>query len=285
MYQHAVEMNKGHRFEFGANWMRFLKVLNDDRINEAKKSLQKMLERKNLNGKTFLDIGSGSGLFSLAARQLGAKVHSFDYDPQSVICTQELKQRYFHEDTDWIIEQGSVLDRNYLSSLGRFDIVYSWGVLHHTGALWQAFENISGLICRGGKLFIAIYNDQGKASRYWMTIKIAYNRFPQGFKWLILLPCLTRLWGPTIIKDFFRGKPFSAWRNYANVRGMSPWRDAVDWVGGYPFEVAKPEDIFDFYHKQGFELIKLRTCAGGHGCNEYVFYFPNVTLYRKGLPT
>ena len=278
MDQHAVEVNEGSRFEFGANWMRFLKMLNDDRINEAKKSLQKMLERENLNGKTFLDIGSGSGLFSLAARQLGAKVHSFDYDPQSVACTQELKRRCFHEDTDWIIEQGSVLDRDYLSSLGRFDIVYSWGVLHHTGALWQAFENISGMVCRGGKLFIAIYNDQGRASRYWMTIKIAYNRFPQGFKWLILLPCLVRLWGPTIIRDFFRGKPFFAWRNYANVRGMSPWRDVVDWVGGYPFEVAKPEDIFDFSRKRGFELIKLRTCAGGHGCNEYVFCFPKLTL-------
>lgn len=278
MDQHTVEVNEGRCFEFGANWMRFLKVLNDDRINEAKKSLQKMLERENLNGKTLLDIGSGSGLFSLAARQLGAKVHSFDYDSQSVACTQELKRRCFQEDTGWIIEQGSVLDRDYLSSLGRFDIVYSWGVLHHTGALWQAFENISGMVCRGGKLFIAIYNDQGRASRYWMTIKIAYNRLPRGFKWLILLPCLVRLWGPTIIRDFFRGKPFFAWRNYANVRGMSPWRDVVDWVGGYPFEVAKPEDIFDFYRKRGFELIKLRTCAEGHGCNEYVFCFPKVTL-------
>ena len=53
-------------------------------------------------------------------------MHSFDYDPQSVACTQELKRRYFAEDEQWIIEEGSVLDRNYLSRLGRFDVVYSW---------------------------------------------------------------------------------------------------------------------------------------------------------------
>jgi len=75
MSSHAVEVAQGHRFEFGANWMRFLEVLNDERINEAKKSLQQMLEVENLNGKAFIDIGSGSGLFSLAARLLGAKVY------------------------------------------------------------------------------------------------------------------------------------------------------------------------------------------------------------------
>ncbi len=48
-----------------------------------------------LAGNSFLDVGSGSGLFSLAAMRLGAdRVHSFDYDPQSVGCTKELKRRF-----------------------------------------------------------------------------------------------------------------------------------------------------------------------------------------------
>src|SRR5262252_6514832 len=122
--QHATEVAAGQRFEFGKNWARFLESLNDQRINEAVASLQNMLEVETLAGKSFLDIGSGSGLFSLAARKLGAHVHSLDYDPHSVGCTQELRRRYFNNDEEaWIVEQGWALDRDYITSLGKFDIV------------------------------------------------------------------------------------------------------------------------------------------------------------------
>src|SRR5207302_10440486 len=137
---HAGEVTRGERFEFGKNWGRFLEVLDDERIGEAEESLKKMLEVEGLAGKSFLDIGSGSGLFSLAARRLGARVHSFDYDPQSVACAAELRRRYFPNDEDWVVEPGSALDEAYLNRLGTFDIVYSWGVLHHTGAMWQALK-------------------------------------------------------------------------------------------------------------------------------------------------
>src|SRR5207245_303073 len=138
MTGHATEVSRGVRFEFGANWARFLEVLNDERIAQAEKSLRELLGVSDLQGKSFLDVGSGSGLFSLAALRLGATVHSFDYDRKSVACTRELKRRYFPKDPQWIIEEGSVMDSDYLSRLGQFDVVYSWGVLHHTGAMWQA---------------------------------------------------------------------------------------------------------------------------------------------------
>lgn len=267
------ELARGARFAFGENWAQFLLALSDERIRAAETSLQSMLGIENLGGKTFLDIGSGSGLFSLAARRLGATVHSFDYDPQSVACTAELKRRYFPDDTKWKIECGSALDNTYLEKLGQWDVVYSWGVLHHTGAMWRALENVAPLVGAGGHLFLAIYNDQGINSQIWLRVKRLYNQLPRHLRWMVLGPSLLWLWGPRTIYDLTRLRPFDRWRNYGQQagRGMSPWRDVVDWVGGYPFEVAKPEEIFSFYKKRAFQLEQLKTCGGRLGCNQFVF--------------
>jgi 2-polyprenyl-3-methyl-5-hydroxy-6-metoxy-1,4-benzoquinol methylase len=268
--QHKQEVAAGERFEFGKNWAAFLRVLDVARIEEAERSLKEMLGVERLDGKTFLDIGSGSGLSSLAAHRLGARVHSFDYDPHSVACTRELHRR-FGGDTDWTVESGSALDERYLQGLGRFDIVYSWGVLHHTGEMWKALELVANLVKPGGTLWLALYNDQGSASRWWWRIKKAYVSLPKSLRWLVLAPCYLRFWGPPMLKDLMRGKPMATWTNYTRHRGMSPHRDLIDWVGGFPFEVCKPEEVFDFYRVRGFEMQRLHTCAGGSGCNEFVF--------------
>jgi 2-polyprenyl-6-hydroxyphenyl methylase/3-demethylubiquinone-9 3-methyltransferase len=137
--------------------------------------------------------------------------------------------------------------------------------------MWQALENVAPLVKPKGQLFIAIYNDQGRASAIWLLVKKVYNKMPSWLRLLVLLPSFVRLWLPTILRDLVSGRLLGTWQSYAIERGMSPWHDVVDWVGGYPFEVAKPEEIFNLYVAMGFCLEKLSTCAGGLGCNEFVF--------------
>ncbi|MGA7616388.1 MAG: class I SAM-dependent methyltransferase [Thermoanaerobaculia bacterium] len=267
---HSEEISRGERFRFGANWESFLRKLNDERIFEAEQSLKEMLAVDTLKGRRFLDIGSGSGLFSLAARRLGATVHSFDFDPQSVRCTAELRRRYDPDAREWTIEEGSVLDESYLRSLGRFDVVYSWGALHHTGDMARALENVMIPVADQGLLFIAIYNDQDVASRLWRTVKRVYcsNLLGRALVSCICIPIFA-LQGTAMGVVKYRN-PLGHFSNHRKKRGMSVYHDWIDWLGGYPFEVAKPENIFHFYKRRGYVLENLTT-TNRLGCNQFVF--------------
>lgn len=275
---HADQVRAGDRFQFGANWQRFLRLLDDRRIATAEESLREMLEVDRLDGATFLDAGSGSGLFSLAARRLGARVTSFDFDPQSVACTAELRRRYFTDDRDWVVREGSVLDESFMSGLGQFDVVYSWGVLHHTGSMWPAIDLAQRAVAPGGRFFIALYNDQGLRSVAWRWLKRTYCSGSIG-RVLVTAICVPYFVIRHAISDLARGRnPLNHYRQYRANRGMSVVRDWVDWLGGYPFEVSRPTETFDFLRERGFRLDRLISTLG-HGCNEFVF-----TREREAAP-
>jgi len=265
MDTHEIEVNTGKRFAFGLNWQKYLVDLSEMEIANASASLLANLGVESLRGKTFLDVGSGSGLSSLAAHRAGARVVSFDFDPRSVACTTELRARSGATDSEWRVLRGSILDPPFLVSLGQFDVVYSWGVLHHTGAMWPALDHTLALVGARGQLYIALYNDQGVVSCYWTMVKKIYNRSRIGAFTMLTMHApyfaAARVFGNLV--RAVRGTP-------RDERGMKFWRDVVDWVGGYPFEVAGLQEVATYLEGNKFALERVRSVGRRSGCNEWV---------------
>lgn len=272
----ATDAEEQDRFAFGENWADFSRTLEPEQLAGARAGVERLLGASDLTGRTFLDVGCGSGLMSLAAHQMGAQVTAFDYDPDSVATSIAVRDAEVGA-AAYPVLQGSALDAEFIASLGTFDVVYSWGVLHHTGDMWRACEVVADAVKPGGLLAIAIYNDQGLPSRVWKKVKKAYVEGGPARRRALLVA----------YDGWFRGKDALAdamalrhglsrlveqrhARDRHRVRGMDRRHDLIDWVGGYPFEVAKPEDIFAFFHERGFSLERLSTCGGGLGCNEFL---------------
>lgn len=264
--------SKETRFCFGENWLAFLDQLDDERIAEAERSLQVLCGLGRLDGKRVLDIGSGSGLFSLAARRLGATVRSFDYDRQSVEGTQKIKDRFFPNDTSWTVEQGSVLDKPYMADLGTYDIVYSWGVLHHTGAMYDGIMNAASRVNCDGMFVFALYR-KTRLCRWWTLEKRWYTEASsaaQKFARSVFINFLR-------LKFLMKRQSFKAYVNtYRNSRGMDFIRDVHDWMGGYPYESISPVEVANLMDKLKFKHVRSNlqpysTGLFGSGCDEYVY--------------
>ena len=173
-------------------------------------------------------------------------------------CTTELKNRYFPNDPNWCVEVGDVLDPAYLEKVGKFDIVYSWGVLHHTGSMWLGIENSIGRVADGGELFIAIYNDQGFKSHVWWLIKYIYNKLPSpintiyGFAvgflviFIYTIKFCVKLLPKAAISHLLKNR---------RKRGMSFSHDMIDWMGGFPYEFASYDLIEKYMLVRGLLLV------------------------------
>jgi len=267
------------RFGFGKNWQRFVGTgVDEERIRVAGEGVKRILRVDDLRGRSFLDVGCGSGLSSLAACRLGADcVVGFDYDRQSVEASKVVRDRAGVALERWEIVQGSILDADFLQTLTPADVVYSWGVLHHTGAMWPALDNCVRLVRPGGLLAIALYNRVERrlgGSAMWWRIKRLYNQVPRP-----LQAAMVGAYGGSLLlrKLLTLQNPVRFLRTYGHDgggRGMDFWHDARDWVGGFPYEYATAGEVFTYMRdRHGFELIYLDT-HDGHVCNEFTFRRP-----------
>jgi 2-polyprenyl-3-methyl-5-hydroxy-6-metoxy-1,4-benzoquinol methylase len=255
-------------FQFGENWAQYSKLVDERRIADAVDSVRALVG--DLKGKTFLDIGSGSGLFSLAALRLGAgEVLAIDLDETSVATTRKLLAK--EDKARWRAEKKSVFDLPDQVEQ-RFDVVYSWGVLHHTGDMWRAVDAASRMVANNRLLAIALY-ERTPLCGAWTIEKRIYRKLPSVAQKAIRGSYMTA-WGAGMLV-----KGYNPWRRLreGHERGMDVARDAHDWLGGYPYESTRPDEVGAFLKDRGFtrkKLVQWPVRLGGlfgSGCTEYVF--------------
>ena len=249
-------------FKFGQNWASFSRQLDEARIAEAITSLTSLFGENALKGKSFLDIGCGSGLFSIAAARLGAQsIVGIDVDPVSVDTSRINLSHWVGGKQTASFLQASVLDTEQMKLLGTFDIVYSWGVLHHTGNMVQAVYNAAQCVRPTGLLMIAIYNRHW-SSPVWKLVKWLYNKagnYGQRVLIWIFMPIIFAAKWLVTFKNPFKMK-----------RGMDFMHNVIDWVGGYPYEYASVDEITARLQQLGFEILDVRPASVPTGCNEFV---------------
>ncbi|NQV31561.1 MAG: class I SAM-dependent methyltransferase [Phycisphaeraceae bacterium] len=255
-------------FSFGENWKDYLTTVSEEDITCSKRDIQEWLGTDFVAEKEIIDIGSGSGIHSLSFYMLGAKtLDSFDYDEHSVEATKTLWTQS-KSPKHWRVSHGSILDDDYVMSLKKYDLVYSWGVLHHTGSMWKALENAFGRVKPGGKIWISLYT-KGPHYAEDLALKRKYNMASScGKQWMVKIRIIRKMFS-----RLFRFKNPLAW-NKNRGRGMNVYHDIVDWLGGLPYEVASPDEVLAFGRKQGFVLEKIKVKREG-GCSIYLFSLPD----------
>ncbi|HUS03583.1 MAG TPA: class I SAM-dependent methyltransferase [Chitinophagaceae bacterium] len=252
-------------FSFGQNWKDFLNTVGEAEIRKAIDDIKEWLG-DDISEKRVIDVGCGSGIHSLAFSLMGVKeLISFDYDLKSVQATQEMWERA-GSPHNWKVLHGSILNKEFLIQLGKFDLVYSWGVLHHTGEMWNAIENAINLVDKSGSFLIAIYIKGPKYQKHLKT-KRKYNRATPFVKKIMVWRYILSV----IVYRLRTGKnPFS-W-NEKKERGMNVYNDIVDWLGGLPYEVAGREEIVKFFADRKLELQKISVAQSEGGCSTYLFH-------------
>ncbi len=258
-------------FAFGKNWQDFGSRVTPRNIDESVQALARLVGGEVVAGARFLDIGCGSGLHSLAALRLGARsVQAIDLDPNSVEATRRMLARHYVGD-NYAVTVHSAVELTP-EAFGLFDVVYSWGVLHHTGAMWPAIERAAAAVAPGGHLVIALYRKTPLCGS-WKWEKRLYTRSGP-----VLQGVLAGVYGfIKILRELLRGRN-PIWRiaTHHRKRGMRWWNDIKDWVGGHPYESASAEDVEQFLASRGFEHVrsfKVKQESGvfGSGNAEYVY--------------
>jgi SAM-dependent methyltransferase len=171
------------------------------------------------------------------------------------------------------VNPGTCVNRAFSKrELGQFDIVYSWGVLHHTGDLGKAMREAARHVAPKGIFVFALYR-RTRLDSFWIAEKRWYSTASPTAQ-----SCARALYrGALRLGLLATGRNYRTHREtYRSRRGMSLDHDIHDWLGGYPYESISAKEIETLMASLGFVPVKCiarKTGWGllGSGCDEFVY--------------
>ncbi len=262
-------------FAFGKNWAAYAAKISEAEIAEAQNGLRRLVGEE-LPGRRLLDIGCGSGVHALSALRLGASsVLAVDLDTDSVATTRALLEQRA-AGGPWEVRHESVFALSP-ETAGTFDVVYSWGVLHHTGDMVRAMTKAAAMVAPGGIFAFALYR------RVWMDWFWRLEK-----RWYAKASPAAQRRAQAVHVALFKAGLTVTGRNaaryiaeYRGNRGMDFHHDVHDWMGGWPYESISDEEVEAMLVPWGFTRVRAFVRRGviggrevgifGSGCDEYVY--------------
>ena len=202
-----------------------------------------------VKGKKVLDAGSGSGMVSIAFAVMGASVTGVDITSK---CIENGRKRAkaFGVECRFVQSDLTMLDLHE-----DFDIIYSWGVLHHTADAKASFFRLVEHLRPGGEIIIAVYLRTAFSS-FWNFSRVFYQSSPGFAKTAFRRSASVLLNGYDAVRKALMKK-----ERYM-LRGTSNEELVNDWFGVPHRTFHTYTEVYEWFREKGLDYRLVNPATG-----------------------
>lgn len=174
-------------------------------------------------GQKVLEVGVGAGTDFLQWVRVGALAHGMDLTEEAIQNVEHRLDVYGLKAED--LRLGDAENIPYDDDF--FDLVYSWGVIHHTPNTPRAFEEIVRVTRPGGHCKIMIYHRRSLGAFYWwLRYGLMVGKPWRSFSWCLyhhMESVGTKAYTPREAKRMLRSLPVKNIRIRTSLTYYDKW--------------------------------------------------------------